>query len=101
MIIKNKYIPLKGFKAIALWPFILVRKGCIFEQKDLNHERIHHAQQKELLIVGFYVIYSILWFIHRYDNHPMEKEAYSHEKDMFYLSKRKHFAWLFNQQHIN
>jgi hypothetical protein len=41
LIIHNKLIPFKGFKAITLWPFIFVRKECSFNEIDLNHENIH------------------------------------------------------------
>ena len=39
LIIHNKLIPVKGFKAITLWPFIFVRSS--FNEIDLNHENIH------------------------------------------------------------
>ena len=41
LIIHNKLIPVKGFKAITLWPFIFVRKEYSFNETDLNHENIH------------------------------------------------------------
>lgn len=56
-VIYNKIIPFKGFKAITIWPFIFVRKECSFNEVDLNHENIHGKQQKELLLIFFYLIY--------------------------------------------
>lgn len=29
-----------------------------------------------------------------YHNNPFEQEAYTYEKDVYYLSRRKHFSWL-------
>jgi len=43
MVIYNKIIPFKGYKAINLFEFIFVRKGSTFTEKDLNHEKIHSA----------------------------------------------------------
>lgn len=92
VIIKNNIIPFKGFKAITLWPFIFVRKGCSFNEIDLNHENIHGKQQLELLIIPFYIIYLIEWIIKGYRNISFEKEAYSNEYNLDYLKNRKHFS---------
>ena len=97
IIIKNNIIPFKGFIAITIWPFIFVRRNL--NNIDINHEEIHGAQQKELLLIIFYLIYIIEWFIrlfinkdNAYRNISFEKEAYKHEKDLDYLKTRKHFA---------
>ena len=100
-IIKNNIIPFKGFRAITLWPFIFVRKGCEFNDIHLNHEKIHARQQLELLIIPFYIIYLIEWLVrliitgnsHKaYRDISFEKEAYLHQEDMDYLNKRCWFA---------
>ena len=91
-VIRNSIIPFKGFKAITLWPFIFVRKECSFNEIDLNHENIHGRQQKELLIIPFYIIYLIEWIFKGYRNISFEKEAYRYEEDLGYLKRRKHFA---------
>jgi len=59
MIIYNKYIPFKGYKAINLFGFIFVRNGCTMSDIDINHENIHTAQMKELFYVLFYLWYFI------------------------------------------
>ena len=41
--------------AITLWPFIIAREEM--SEDLLNHESIHIAQQKELLVVFFYLLY--------------------------------------------
>lgn len=65
MIIKNNLIPFNGFTAMAVFPFIFVRKDWLERLKSsytktwpsvysrvLNHEAIHFAQQIEMLLVG-------------------------------------------------
>ena len=63
-IIYCKHFPFKGYKAIILLKWIIVRedaKEC-FTAEDYNHECIHYAQEKELWFVGFYLLY-ILEFL--------------------------------------
>lgn len=92
MIIYNKLIPFKGYKAITIWPFIFIRKDCSFNSTDFNHERIHLRQQLELLVIPFYIIYFIEWIFKGYKNISFEKEAYTYEEDLGYLKRRKIFA---------
>ena len=92
LVIRNKLIPFKGFKAITIWPFIFVRKECSFDEVDLNHENIHGKQQLELLIIFFYLIYLVELIIKGYRNISFEKEAYNNEDNLNYLKTRKHFA---------
>lgn len=100
MIVYNSLIPFRGFMAITIWPFIFVRKEykSRFDDVCLRHENIHVQQQKELLLIFFYVIYLLEWLINlfRYGGKKayymisFEREAYAHENDENY--KRKHFA---------
>lgn len=91
IIIKNKFIPFKGYKAITIWPFIFVKSDL--SNVDLNHEKIHGRQQLELLILPFYLIYFVEW-IFKGNNRKIsfEKEAYKHGGDLEYLKTRKHYA---------
>ena len=87
--------------AITLFPFIISKEEM--DDKTLNHEKIHIAQQAELLVIFFYLLY-VFYFIENYlfykDTQmayrmiPFEREAYRHDGDPEYLSKRKHFNWL-------
>jgi len=87
--------------AITLFPFIISKEKM--DDITLNHEKIHIAQQKELLVVFFYFLY-VYYFIENYlfykDTHtaymmiPFEREAYEHDGDLSYLSNRKRFRWL-------
>ena len=92
LVIRNKLIPFKGIKAITIWPFIFIRKGCSFNEIDLNHESIHGRQQLELLIIPFYIIYLIEQIFKGYRNISFEKEAYNNDNNLDYLKTRKLFA---------
>lgn len=97
-------VPSLPADGMALFPFILVKKREY--KKDLhllNHERIHLAQQVELLILPFYILYLINYLINLcfYKNHRkaymniiFEKEAYAMERTSDYLPKRKYSAWM-------
>lgn len=76
---------------ITIWPFIIVRKDT--DEVTVNHERIHHQQQDELLVIGFYVLYLIWHIKYGYKNNPLEIEAFDNEKDMGYLDQRKMYNY--------
>lgn len=59
IIIYNNIIPFKGFKAINLFGVLFVRKGYKLNDIDIRHERIHTAQQREMLYVFFFLWYVI------------------------------------------
>lgn len=93
---------LKGkYSGMALWPFMLLKRGASIE--TINHEEIHFEQQKELLIVPFYVLYLLNYLVNLliYKNHHQsyraivfEKEAYSNQHNLKYVSKRKLMAFI-------
>ena len=99
-IVYNELIPFKGFKCINLLGLLFVRKGCIMSETDFNHEAIHTEQMKELLYIGFYILYLTECVLHlvrlrnanaAYHAISFEREAYKHENDMEYLETRKMF----------
>ena len=90
IIIKNKIIPFKGFKAVTIWPFIFIRSEL--NHVDLNHEYIHGRQQLELFIILFYIIYGIEAIFKKYRDISFEKEAYRYEGDLSYLRHRSWWA---------
>ena len=103
MLIKFKYFP-KGYIAMAVWPFILIKDTSLIEGTNiLNHEKIHFRQQLELLIFPFYIWY-VLEFILRlanqknwnkaYRNISFEREAYTHESNNDYLKKRPFWGFI-------
>lgn len=52
IVIYNNIIPIKGFDALTIWPFIFVRKDGIYTDKTDRHEHIHGRQQLEMLVFG-------------------------------------------------
>ena len=86
--------------AITLYPFVFVRD----ESDDItnNHESIHLAQQKELFIIPFYILYAYEYFRNKlkgmdndsaYRNISFEREAYSNQKNLTYLQIRDRMSW--------
>lgn len=104
MIFTSKHIVPKGFTGITLFPFIFLKNSVLKEDKTLiNHEKIHLQQQKELLIISFYIFYGLEWLIKllKYRNHYLayknlsfEREAYQNENNFNYLKTRKPWAFL-------
>ena len=99
-IIRNNVIPFKGFKAINLFGILFVRKDAVLSDIDINHEKIHTEQMKELLFIFFYAWYAIEWIIrlfgsgNAYRNISFEQEAYANEDNLNYLEERNHFSFL-------
>ena len=69
---------------------------------ELNHELIHVAQQRELLYLPFFIWYVAEWLSllceyrdmeKAYLNIRFEQEAYRHERDLDYLSNRRHYCY--------
>ncbi len=104
MILISKHIVPKGFIGITLFPFIFLKNRNLKENQTLiNHEKIHLCQQKELLVVFFYIFYTLEWLIRllqyknrylAYRNLSFEREAYQNETDRTYLKNRKIWAFL-------
>ena len=119
-IIKNHIIPFGTFVAMCIGPWIFVKDINKVTTTLITHEAIHWAQQKETLIVGFFILYGImfLWELVRCTFDPLranhadgrhrplwkrayrsvafEQEAYAHEADMEYIKNRKIFSfWSF------
>lgn len=99
-----KYLTPKGFRGIALFPFIiLVDKKDREDAVMLNHEKIHIRQQLDMLIVPFFLWYGIefllRWMQYKnkhlgYRNISFEREAYQNEKNLDYLKKRSFWSFL-------
>lgn len=89
-------ILLKGsrIRAMAIFPFILLRNK---EDKSnnvlINHERIHLRQQREMLVIPFYIWYAIESIFRKYRNISFEKEAFDNEDNLEYLKNRKSYSW--------
>lgn len=98
-IIRTSILPFHGFSAINLLGVLFVHPGVYLSNEMMNHERIHSAQQRELLFVGFYLAYLLEWAIrlpmrgNAYRNISFEREAYANQRNLDYLRTRPLFAW--------
>ena len=103
-LIVSKYLLPKGYRGMAVFPFVILR-----ERKDaseavlMDHERIHIRQQLELFVVPFFVWYvfefgiRLLRYRNRYQayrNISFEREAYANEKSPDYLKSRPFWNFL-------
>lgn len=102
-IVYNRFVPFKGYVAMCVGNIVFIRYGVRLSASIVRHESIHGEQWKECLYVFFLPIYilSFVWqFVECRDFHAayrsvcFEKEAYAHEREKNYLSKRRRFAWL-------
>ena len=110
IIIQNSNIPkylsiFINIGAITLFPFIISREEM--SEVTIRHEMIHIEQQRELLVLLFYVLYVWYWLKGKvkgmsndeaYINIPFEQEAYRKMYDEDYLDKRSKYSW---RQYIN
>lgn len=101
MIIKSRLIP-EGF-CVNIFGTLWARDPSWIDRYVVNHERIHTAQQRELLFIPFYIFYLIELCIRRfqhgtwieaYRNISFEREAYTHGHDLSYLSNRKPYNFI-------
>ena len=99
-IIRNKYIPFKGFRAINIFGVLFVRGNAKIDNVTIRHEAIHTAQMKEMLYIFFYLWYVVEWIIrlfmkgNAYRNISFEREAYANQDDLNYLENRKRFDFV-------
>lgn len=98
IIIKNKIIPFKGYSAIYLFGLLFTKKDL--SRTEINHELIHERQAIEMLFIFFYLWYIIEWIIrltqkgNAYYNISFEREAYTNQNNLSYLSQRKMFNFI-------
>lgn len=96
--------PPAGNKAMVIWPLLFIRKraASFFSPTDERHEMIHGAQQKEMLLIFFFLWYGMEWVVRliqyrnattAYKNISFEREAYDNQDKTDYLDKRSHYTW--------
>lgn len=107
LIVRNRFIPFGRYSAINLCGILFVKNGVRVTPRLLNHEKIHTAQQLELLVLPFFVLYFLEWVWHMmlcgnahkaYRAISFEREAYSNEHDPGYLSRRRPFSACFTRK---
>lgn len=103
-IVRCSWFPPIRFKAIALVWWIIVRSDVEMTSEDINHEEIHGKQQREMLVLLFFLWYAVE-FIIRLILNPMnymkvyrrisfEQEAYENDSNLSYLDGRKPYSWI-------
>jgi hypothetical protein len=69
----------------------------------MYHERIHHMQQLEMLIIPFFIVYGLNYLINlfhykkhdeAYRNIIFEREAFANDGEQYYLRNRRMWAFL-------
>jgi hypothetical protein len=108
MIIFTTWLP-KDYIACAIFPFIFVSSKL---KKNINtpyfgriliHEKIHFKQQRECLIIFFYVLYLLNYVVNllvykdpdkAYTNICFEREAYELENFAFRAQVRKKYNYV-------
>jgi len=103
-LIVAKYLIPKGYRGMAVFPFVLVKYDFDKMNKTfVNHEKIHLRQQLEMLILPFFIWYFLEYLIRliqyknaalAYQNISFEREAYANETDFNYLKNRTFFQFL-------
>lgn len=122
-IIRNKFIPVPGFKAINLWGFVFARKDAVIYNTTINHEAIHTRQIAEVMalfaipfmlfniplawlipwVFSYYILYIVEFLIRfaiirnwkaAYRSISFEREAYANEIDDGYLIGRGVFGFV-------
>lgn len=94
----------KNFNGMTVWPFVILQHAELKNEKIfINHERIHLKQQMEMLVIFFYLWYSLEFLIRlvqyrnrhqAYRNISFEREAYQNENNLEFLTSRRFFNFL-------
>lgn len=123
-IIRNKYIPFPGFRAVNIFGVLFIRESARIDDVLIRHEEIHTRQILDVTVVSllltllfihmpwwlpllspfvYYAWYGIEWLIRfirlrdahdAYRNISFEKEAYANQDVDYYLGTRKFFSFL-------
>lgn len=106
IIIHNHLLPFRKYDAINLFGLLFCHKNVSLTAGLIQHERIHTAQMREMLFIGFYLWYLLEWLIRlpmkgrAYTNISFEREAYAHMHEPNYLLHRPLFAsWKYLRSH--
>ena len=98
-IVRTSILPFRGFTAINLLGVLFVHPGVYLSNEMMNHERIHSAQQREMLFIFFFMAYFVEWLVrlpmrgNAYRNISFEREAYANQRNMNYLRNRPLYSW--------
>lgn len=104
-IIYTKNFPPSGYKILYFFGRLYIKEKDknLVSEVDINHERIHDSQAKELLYIFFYIWYGIefliklalMWNWHSaYRAVSFEQESRKNQRDLDYLLIRSHYTWI-------
>ncbi|MBP3228701.1 MAG: hypothetical protein J6M53_07990 [Bacteroidaceae bacterium] len=112
-VIRSRFLPLGGYAALTLGPFMLLKRGRKLRPSLLRHEQIHWHQCRELLVAFFYLWYAVEWLLRfaveaarapragrkgaaqrAYYRISFEREAYACQNDPGYFARRPFWAFL-------
>jgi hypothetical protein len=94
-----------GLVGLAMCPVIILDGTALTPKgnptQTLIHEQIHIEQQRELLVLPYYLLYFLEYLVRRfrtthseaYRKISFEREAYENENKKRYINKRPAFAW--------
>ena len=112
ILIKKRQLVPKGYIGITIYPFVFYKEDKNLTKTFISHERIHLEQQKEMLVIFFYLFYGIEFLVRlirtfdrdkAYYNLSFEREAYDNQASEDYLKVRKKFSWIkyYKKKNIN
>ena len=104
MILVSRYFFFRGYVGLTLYPFIILKASRLKSDNVLiNHEKIHLRQQREMLLLPFYIWYLTEWLVRccicldthsAYRSISFEREAYANESNPGYLCGRGAFNFI-------
>ena len=62
-IIRNKFIPFSGYKAINLFGIMFVKNNAVIDEKTIAHESVHSKQLLEVALIFSPLLFLSLWYI--------------------------------------
>ena len=101
-IVHTKHFPFGSYATINLFGILFTKQDKLIP-RDINHEKIHTAQMKEMGYIFFYLWYFIEYLLIRlfhkkqgnaYHDVSFEEEAYNNQYNYSYLKSRHHYAWI-------
>ena len=94
-IVRTKIMKLIGKKYMLLFCWLLTAPKAKITEVDLNHERIHERQMRELLYIFFYVWYGVEWLIRLIQFWRIGYTSYKESNDKW-LKRIKEALWKLN-----
>ena len=62
-VIRNKFIPFQGYKAINICGILFIRGNAEISEKDIEHEKVHSKQIVEVALLFTPLLFLSLWYV--------------------------------------